>query len=333
MPYPSHDTSIYSVDIDPSRANDAHAFMLELTGYNKRVLELGCTAGHMTRALVKQGCTVVGVELDPEAADHAREVAEEVIVGDLDQPEILATLTPGQFDVILAGDVLEHLRDPMTPLRASRPLLKPGGELVVSIPNVAHADLRLRLLDGDFPYQPYGLLDTTHLRFFTWQTLKDLLYAAGYVPIEAKRVIVPMFGSELAVDRSRVDPQVVDMILRDPECETYQFVVRCVVDDGNAAVTEIAGRLERLESELRDQTIERALLAQQLTATEEKLRLADARAVQAEGKATAAEQSVSALEQTSLFRHTYRARQVYARFRGFSSGAGAGGPGANGKRP
>jgi SAM-dependent methyltransferase len=330
MPYATHDTSLYDVGVDPSRPNDAHALMLGLVGFNKRVLELGCTVGHMTRALFQQGCTVVGVELDPAAAARAREVAEEVIVGDLDRPATLATLTPGQFDVVLAGDVLEHLRDPLAPLQASRRLLKPGGELIVSIPNVAHGDVRLRLLEGEFPYQPFGLLDTTHLRFFTWQTVKELLHAAGYVPIETRRVIVPIFGSELAVDRNRVDPQVVESILRDPEAETYQFVMRGVIDDGNAALTEIVARLEQAEAELRERTTERALLAQQLSAAEDQSRSAARQAAVAAERAAAAEQEVYAYQHTRLFRHTYQVRQLYARLRGLPFGALDRGPGAQG---
>lgn len=318
MPYPAHDTSIYHVDVDPSRPNDAHAFMLALVGFNKRVLELGCTAGHMTRALMRQGCTVVGVELDPAAAIHAGEVAEKVIVGDLEQPETLRSLADEQFDVVLAGDVLEHLRDPLVPLRACRRLLKQGGELVVSIPNVAHADVRVRLLEGDFPYHPYGLLDTTHLRFYTWTTLKDLLQAAGFVPIETRRVIVPMFASELAIAPARVDPQVIETVLSDPEAETYQWVVRSVVDDGNLAVTEVAARLEHLEAQLRDRAIEQALMARRLADAEAQVRAAEQAAIAADERAAAATAEILAYQRTRLFRHSNRARQFYARLLGLT---------------
>ena len=309
MPYPAHDTSIYHVEVDPSRDNDAHAYMLRLVGCNKRVLELGCTSGHMTRALVQQGCSVVGVELDAAAAALAREAADEVIVGDLDQPATLEALAPRRFDVIVAGDVLEHLREPLAPLRAARGLLDPGGELVVSIPNVAHADVRLRLLDGDFPYHPFGLLDTTHLRFFSWETLKALLHTAGFVPLQTMRVIVPMFASELGVDRNRVDPQVLDAILQDPEAETYQFVVRAVLDDGNGAVRAAASRLEQLEAEVRHLVIDRALLRQRMAGVEAQLE-------EAAYRAEAAEREVAAYRNTRLFRHTYQARQLYGRLRG-----------------
>jgi 2-polyprenyl-3-methyl-5-hydroxy-6-metoxy-1,4-benzoquinol methylase len=119
--------------------NDSHCLALELVGSNKTVLELGCRGGHMTRALAAQGCKVVGIDLDGEAAARAAGDAVEVIICNVEDPTCLEELSTADFDVVLAGDLLEHLTDPLPVLRRCRSLLNLGGFLVVSVPNVAHA--------------------------------------------------------------------------------------------------------------------------------------------------------------------------------------------------
>ena len=86
---------------------------------------------------------------------------------------------PGAFDAIICADVLEHLRDPCGALRRLRSLLAPAGWMIVSVPNVAHWSVRLRLLAGRFDYQPSGVLDEGHLRFFTRGTARQLMSQAG----------------------------------------------------------------------------------------------------------------------------------------------------------
>ena len=140
-----------------------------MVGSDKRVLELGCATGSVTKVLAQHGC-VTAVEIDPEAAQLAKEWTDEIIVGDLDTIDLRAALGEAEFDVIVAADVLEHLKDPARCLLACVERLASGGEVVLSIPNVAHVDLRLALLRGEFQYRPLGLLDESHLRFFTRRT-------------------------------------------------------------------------------------------------------------------------------------------------------------------
>jgi 2-polyprenyl-3-methyl-5-hydroxy-6-metoxy-1,4-benzoquinol methylase len=326
MPYPVHATSIYDVEVDPEVPNHSHSFALAMVGYNKRVLELGCTAGHFTRALVKQSSVVVGVEIDPAAAERAMEIAEQVLVADLDDPDALTGLAERQFDVVVAGDTLEHLRDPLPVLRVCRRLLKPEGFLVVSVPNVAHADLRLTLLSGNFPYRESGLLDTTHLRFFTRRTLHDLLSAAGFVTVEIKRVIVPIFQAEFEVDSTAFPPSVIERILEDPEAETYQFVVKAVLDDGSASIRNLSSRYELIEEELHQKERLLVRLEDKVTESEERLAaMADAvartaeldrRAAALERRALDAEAAVDALLNTRSVRYLAPLRRVYGRLRG-----------------
>ncbi len=159
-----------------------HMRLLALVGERKRVLDVGCSSGYLARPLVERGCVVVGIERDPEAAHAAREVCEEVLVGDVEELEL--PFERGSFDVVLCGDLVEHLRDPETFLSRVRPLLTRDGRLVLTTPNVANWALRFGLLVGRWRYTDRGLLDRTHLHLFTRKTLLEALDKAGYRVLE-----------------------------------------------------------------------------------------------------------------------------------------------------
>jgi GT2 family glycosyltransferase/tetratricopeptide (TPR) repeat protein/2-polyprenyl-3-methyl-5-hydroxy-6-metoxy-1,4-benzoquinol methylase len=143
----------------------------------RRVLDIGCGAGRMGAALkARQAVAVVGVEMDERAASAARARLDEVVVGDAEG----LSFEPGSFDAVICGDVLEHLRDPAALLRRVRGWLRPGGLLVASIPNVRHHSVLRGLLRGDWSYEPAGLLDRDHLRFFTRREVEKLLYRCGF---------------------------------------------------------------------------------------------------------------------------------------------------------
>ena len=145
-----------------------------------RVLDVGCATGYLAAKLTRRGCRVTGIEVDPVVAERARSHCEAVLVGDVEDDvwrAELAALAP--FDVVLCGDVLEHLRDPWSALRALAALAVPGGEVVLSVPNVAHWTGRRAVARGRFPYAEHGLFDRTHLRFFTRTSARDLAQSAG----------------------------------------------------------------------------------------------------------------------------------------------------------
>jgi 2-polyprenyl-3-methyl-5-hydroxy-6-metoxy-1,4-benzoquinol methylase len=143
-----------------------------------RVFEGGVSSGYFARVLVEAGYAVDGADIDPDAAAAAKQVCERVLVGDL------ATLDLDQlapvYDGLVFGDTLEHLADPVALLRRLRPRLADDGALVVTIPNVANWAMRLRLLAGDFRYTERGILDRTHLRFYTARTVREMLGEAGF---------------------------------------------------------------------------------------------------------------------------------------------------------
>ena len=239
---------VYDLTIDPDADNNTHAFALAMIGNNKSVLEVGCATGYFTKVLAERGCKVIGMELDAGAAREAENWAERVIVGSVDDPEPWDQVDDESVEVITFGDVLEHLQDPLSVLRTARRKLKPTGFIVTSLPNVAHGDVRLSLLHGSFQYRELGLLDRTHLRFFTAESIRELLRDAGLTVVDTKRVIVPLFATELELKKEDFPASVIEEIRANPEYETYQFVMKSVIDDGTQAVAEMAERL-RVETD------------------------------------------------------------------------------------
>jgi O-antigen biosynthesis protein len=154
--------------------------LIRWVGSEKRVLELGCATGYISQRLAESGCEVVGIEIDREVAEVARRFCHSVHVSDLNSTDWINCLDGQTFDVILMGDVLEHLVNPDMILRAIRALLRPSGYLVVSLPNVVHWITRIKFVLGRFEYESAGTLDSTHLRFFTPKTARKLIEDAGY---------------------------------------------------------------------------------------------------------------------------------------------------------
>ncbi|MBZ5504328.1 MAG: class I SAM-dependent methyltransferase [Acidobacteriia bacterium] len=152
---------------------------VDLAAQGRRILEFGCSTGFLSRHLVDRGCNVTGIEIDAEAAEKARRWCEKVHVIDLNQPG-WANVFSRDYDTILFGDVLEHLMDPESVLRRASDLLLPNGRVIICLPNIAHWTIRASLLRGKFEYTSTGILDVTHLRFYTPETARKLIEEAGY---------------------------------------------------------------------------------------------------------------------------------------------------------
>ena len=157
--------------------------MLRLVGRDKSVLEIGLATGYLSRCLVEAGCRVTGVEVDAELARRAEQPGVRLICGSVEDEEVVRQIHT-TFDVILLADVLEHLRWPERTLLRMRHFLNPGGHLVVSLPNIANWKTRIGLLFGRFEYQDQGILDRTHLRFFTKRSAEAMIWEAGYEVLE-----------------------------------------------------------------------------------------------------------------------------------------------------
>ena len=159
----------------------------------RRVLDIGCGSGEALAEFRARGAVrTVGIEIDPGAGAvaAARPDVDVVLVGDVE--ETLAQVTDHAFDLVIASHVLEHLVDPWTVTRRLVALLAPGGSLLGGVPNVRHAPTVARLLvRGSWEYADAGILDRTHLRFFTRRSLEDMLTGAGLRDV----TIRPDFGA------------------------------------------------------------------------------------------------------------------------------------------
>ena len=143
------------------------------------VLDVGCGPGYLAEYLTKQkNCIVAGVEQDPRLAEIARRVCAEVHEVNL-EAEGLRKIQ-GKFTAIFFGDVIEHVRNAPELLRQASELLEVDGRVIVSTPNFVHIKNRLRVLSGRFEYRDAGLLDRTHVHFYTKKTLYGLLEETGY---------------------------------------------------------------------------------------------------------------------------------------------------------
>lgn len=148
---------------------------LPADGSGKRVLDVGCAGGYLGEILASRGYRVTGIDSPGSAAGFP--VSVDLVEADLDfgLPRL-----PDRFDFVICADVLEHLKQPGRLLQELRGLLAPGGRLVASLPNSAHAYFRWNVLLGRFPQHDRGLFDRTHLHFYTWNGWTGLLTASGF---------------------------------------------------------------------------------------------------------------------------------------------------------
>ncbi|WP_054707663.1 class I SAM-dependent methyltransferase [Bacillus sp. JCM 19041] len=145
----------------------------------KRVLDVGCAGGYLGQAIkARTGGYVAGIELFSEAAKEAESRLDLAICGNV-ETDILP-FQPEEFDAIVFGDVLEHMLDPSLVIRKMHPLLKAGGAIYASIPNVGHITIIEQLLSGTWTYMSAGLLDKTHFRFFTKKEIEKLFEENGF---------------------------------------------------------------------------------------------------------------------------------------------------------
>ncbi len=159
-----------------------------------RVLEIGCGAGSTGLALKQkfQEIEYVGVEPDEGAAKIAQTRLDRVICSDIEKVQLdTFGLTKEYFDLIICADVLEHLYDPWKILFALRNNLVPDGRILASIPNIQHISIINNLLNGNWTYSKYGLLDATHIRFFTLSEITKMFSDTGYKMIQLSHAVQP----------------------------------------------------------------------------------------------------------------------------------------------
>jgi len=190
------------------------------------ILEVGCASGYLGASLVALGHRVIGVEPDPASATAAARSLTEVWNGGLD--DYLATHPDARFDVLLFGDVLEHMVDPADALRHTVQRLREGGRVVVSLPNIAHGSVRAMLLEGRFDYEDRGILDRTHLRFFTHTGIARLCAETGLAIERMYEVGSPIadVDREYRMQLRREFITAVELLDEDDSRHAFQYVLR-----------------------------------------------------------------------------------------------------------
>ena len=165
-----------------------------------KILDVGTASGYLGKIWRSSGHYVAGIEFDAATAEKARKYYDAFQVADV---ESFAFPYRQEFDYIVFADVLEHLRDPAAVLRRCIPALKETGKIIISVPNIANWAIRLGLLFGKFDYMDRGILDRTHLRFFTMRSLKRLMSEVSCEVLDAiptplpVQLVLPSTGSNV----------------------------------------------------------------------------------------------------------------------------------------
>jgi 2-polyprenyl-3-methyl-5-hydroxy-6-metoxy-1,4-benzoquinol methylase len=217
-----HVTAAYAYK--PS-AHSSHGRVLQFMQARSpvRVLDVGCGPGWLAEALTAQGHQVTGVDLAEEPGVRGR--MQHFVQTDLERG--LPDDVGGDFDVILAADVIEHVRTPQQLLTDMAHRLRPGGTIIASVPNISHWYPRGRTMLGLFDYDQRGILDTTHVRFFTRRSFVRLARQAGLEPIDCRHTGLPFDALGVSTDRGlgRLGALIDRALVRLwPTMFAYQFV-------------------------------------------------------------------------------------------------------------
>ncbi|MFZ5580742.1 MAG: methyltransferase domain-containing protein [Pseudomonadota bacterium] len=267
----SNQANHYDYAIDP-QGNSTPNKVLRWVGHDRRVLELGTAAGIMTRAMREQGCTVTGIEYIPAMAELATPHCERMIVGDIETLDLAELLGEERFDVLVAADVLEHLRDPWQTLERLRAFIAPGGHAILSIPHIGHAAVTSGLIGGRFDYRDKGLLDRTHLRFFTRPGIEDMLLTTGWLPVAWESHRVAPLDTEFASHWLRLPPSIREHLDQHPDSDIYQFIIKAVPAGEIGWQQERQARIQQLADDLQARQRDLARLTEEHTATVADLR-------------------------------------------------------------
>jgi 2-polyprenyl-3-methyl-5-hydroxy-6-metoxy-1,4-benzoquinol methylase len=228
----------YSIDL---ASDSAGARVIAMVGKGKRVLEVGAGPGSITRHLIDHGqCDVVAVEIDPDAVERLRSFCPQVHSADLNDPQwhrCLAGLP--KFDAVVAADVLEHLTDPWRALKDLRNLLNEEGFVVLSLPHVGHLSIVACLMEQNFEYRDWGLLDRTHLRFFGLKNMEALIADAGLKIIDAGFVIKAPESTEYAWQWQQLPISTRKILHAEKFGHVYQVVTKSVPAERSSSTIQL----------------------------------------------------------------------------------------------
>ena len=258
--------SNYDCELDLTSRNSL-SVLIDRIKQNSIVLEFGPANGRMTKYLKeKLNCKVYCVEIDADSANDASEYAEKMFVGSIENYKWKQEFKTMKFDYIIFADVLEHLYHPEKALKSVREFLKKDGSILISIPNIAHNAIILGLLKNEFNYSSRGLLDDTHIRFFTKKTFDKLIERCKYFKAYETGIFLSPQNTEFGYQYNDLPEHVASYLSGLSNGEIYQLVYELkshaveVLNDfknkykiqlGNTN-TELWKRVNQAESELEE---------------------------------------------------------------------------------
>lgn len=228
--------SKYNFDLDMVNTNSLSLIINQIKR-GSTVLEFGPANGRMTRYLKEAlDCSVYLVEIDEKAGKEASVYAEDLLIDDIETYSWLNKYEKLRFDYITFADVLEHLRDPEQVLIHAKGLLKQDGSILLSVPNLAHNAVLINLINNEFEYNKVGLLDNTHIHFFTRNSLENMMNRVGLVVSKRYATYTPVEGTEIPVQYDSVQGIDPSFWKNRPYGDIYQFVYE--VKKGTEFITE-----------------------------------------------------------------------------------------------
>ncbi|MCH5286589.1 MAG: methyltransferase domain-containing protein [Christensenellaceae bacterium] len=209
--------------------NTTTSFAFETVAEGSEVLEIGSSNGNLTKHLAEEkGCAVDIVEINAEAGEQASRFARTGLTGpsegDLEGDLWLQKLGDRRYDYIVVLDVLEHLREPETVLLRLKGLLREEGAIILSVPNMAHNSVLIDMIRNHLQYNELGILDNTHLRFFTQGTLDRMVHACGLCATEKRAIQMPVGSNEIKNSYNDLPAEWAVLLKARPLAEVFQFI-------------------------------------------------------------------------------------------------------------
>lgn len=219
----------YDIALDMENPNDPAAIILKQVRPGATVLEFGPANGRMTRYMKEElGCTVYIVEIEAEAGREAAAYAEKAMLGpadgDLETYRWAEAFRGVKFDHMLFTDVLEHIRDAKKCLTECKKMLAPEGSILLSTPNISHNAVLIELMNGRMPYQDTGLLDNTHIHFFTYREMLELCRQVELKATKFWPTFVTPLDSEFKIDYAHAPAGARQFLKTRRKGEYYQLV-------------------------------------------------------------------------------------------------------------
>lgn len=201
----------------------SHDLILKLIKPNSNILDIGCSKGYLACQLKKKGCIITGIDNNKEDLLSAKKECNKTILLDISREKIT-----GKYDIIILGDILEHLQDPLTLLKSLKKNLKEKGYILISVPNGVNIYARIKILFGNFDYEEKGIFDKTHLRFFTLKSIKKLIKDSGYSITEIKYSPIPIYliDSLPKIILTPIYYSFIALTKLMPRLFAYQFIVK-----------------------------------------------------------------------------------------------------------